>query len=91
MINLKQDIASLTDFKRKTTECLEHLRESGRPMVLTVNGHAQVVVQDAEAYQALLDRVEAIEGIREGLLDVRQGRTQPARQVLRNIRNRAQA
>ena len=31
------------------------------PLVLTINGRAEVVVQDAEAYQELLDRVEAIE------------------------------
>jgi hypothetical protein len=39
-------------------------------------------VQDAAAYQALLDRVEAIEGIQPVLADVKAGRTKPARQVL---------
>jgi hypothetical protein len=42
---------------------MQQLRESGRPMVVTVNGNAQVVVQDASSYQKLLDRVEAIEAI----------------------------
>jgi hypothetical protein len=39
--------------------------------VLTIDGKAELVVQDAEAYQALLDRVEAIEGIQRGLADVK--------------------
>jgi hypothetical protein len=34
--------------------------------VLTINGKAELVVHDAAAYQALLDRVEAIEGTQEG-------------------------
>jgi hypothetical protein len=34
---------------------------------LTVNGQSQVVVQNAVAYQTLVDKLEAIEGIRKGL------------------------
>lgn len=53
-----QDIASLTDFHRNsTTYCLQ-LKRSGRPQVLTVNGKAVLVVQDAAAYQRLLEAVE---------------------------------
>ena len=58
---------------------------------LTVNGKAAVVVQDAEAYQRLLDlaaQADAAEGIRQGLEDVRGGRTRPARGVLDDLRAR---
>ncbi len=68
------DIRSLSDFKRNTTDLLDRLRTTGHPLVLTINGKAELVVQDAEAYQALLDRVEAIEGIEiyGGRMDARQ-------------------
>jgi predicted transcriptional regulator len=56
--------------------------------VLTVNGKAELVVQGAAAYQALLDRVEAVEGIQRGLADVKAGRTKPARQVLARLRRK---
>ena len=46
------------------------------------------MVQDAAAYQALLDRVEAIEGIQDGLADVKAGRTKPARQVFDRLRRK---
>jgi predicted transcriptional regulator len=46
------------------------------------------VVQVATAYQALLDRVEAIEGIQRGLADVKAGRTKPARQVFARLRRK---
>ncbi len=90
MIDLR-DIRTLTEFKRNTAEFLARLRETGRPQVLTVNGRAQVVVQDAEAFQRLLDlveRVEAIEGIRRGLEEVDRGRTKPAKEVLAKIRRK---
>ena len=56
MLDLANDIRSLSDFKRNTVDLLDRLRKTGHPLVLTINGKAEVVVQDARAYQALLDR-----------------------------------
>ena len=53
-----QDISSLTDFHRNSTAHCKRLKKSGRPAVLTVNGKAVLVVQDAAAYQRLLEAVE---------------------------------
>src|SRR3954462_8192288 len=55
MLNLETRIDSMTNFKRQTAEYLERLHKTGEPVVLTVNGKAQVVVQDAGAYQKLLE------------------------------------
>jgi prevent-host-death family protein len=88
MLDLANDIRSLSDFKRNTVDLLDRLRKTGHPMVLTINGKAELVVQDAEAYQALLDRVEAIEGIQRGLAAVKAGRTKPARQVFARLRRK---
>ena len=88
MLDLANDIRSLSDFKRNTVDLLDRLRKTGHPLVLTINGKAELVVQDAEAYQALLDRVEAVEGIQRGLADVKAGRTKPARQVFARPRRK---
>ena len=88
MLDLANDIRSLSDFKRNTVELLDRLRQTGHPLVLTINGKAEVVVQDAGAYQTLLDRVETIEGIQRGLADVKAGRTKPARQVFDRLRRK---
>lgn len=88
MINLK-DIRSLTDFQRNAKQYLQHIRETRNPMVLTVNGKAEVVVQDAEAYQELLDRLEraeSIAAIRQGIAEFERGEGQPARQALEALR-----
>jgi hypothetical protein len=53
-----QDIASLTDFHRNSKVHWIRLKRSGRPAVLTINGKAELVVQDAAAYQRLLETVE---------------------------------
>jgi prevent-host-death family protein len=83
MLDITTDIQSLTTFRRSSGDFMKHLKKSKRPIVLTVNGKAAAIVQDAEAYQRLLDiaaRADAKEGIRQGLEDARQGRTQPVRQ-----------
>ena len=78
MLNISRDIHSLSSFKRNTLEFIEQMKQTGEPVVLTVNGKAELVVQDAESYQKLLDaleRLEAIAGIKQGLQDVEAGRT----------------
>jgi PHD/YefM family antitoxin component YafN of YafNO toxin-antitoxin module len=72
-----RDMASPSEFKGKTSQFIQHLKASGQPIVLTVNGKAEVVVHDAQSYEKLLelvDRLEAIEAIREGLHDEAEGR-----------------
>jgi len=54
MINL-EDIHSLTDFARNTKAYAKKLKKTGRPAVLTVNGRAEFVVQDAASYQRLFN------------------------------------
>jgi prevent-host-death family protein len=58
VLNIGEDIHPLSDFKRRTTELIHHLRTTGRPVVLTLNGRAEIVVQHAAAYQSLLDRLQ---------------------------------
>jgi prevent-host-death family protein len=91
MIDFSDDIRSLTDFKRNTTEMVEQIEKSGRPMVLTVNGRAKLVVQDAESYQKMLDAIdesEAVRVIRRGLADMKAGRIEPVEAAFEQIRKR---
>ena len=90
MIHLA-DIHSLTDFQRHAKEHIERLKETGRPEVLTVNGKAEVIVQDAAAYQKLLelvDRLQAIEGIQKGLESMQRGEGKPAHEVFTRLRKK---
>ncbi len=91
MFNLASGIDSLTKFKRQTADFLRELHRTGEPLVLTVNGKAEVVVQDAAAYQKLVEsaarneREETLAAIREGLADIKAGRTKPARPALSRL------
>ena len=91
MVNLRQDIHPLTDFKRNTSGFMSQLKKTRRPVVLTVNGKAELVVQDAESYQLVLDRLErleVVEAIRLGIAAAEEGRVKPARQALAELQEK---
>ena len=58
MLDISRDIHSLTDFKKNTSEFISQLKETGEPVVLTINGRAELVVQDAASYQKLIELAE---------------------------------
>lgn len=79
-MKLARDIMSLSTFKRDSNKVMRQMKKTKEPVVLTINGKAAVVVQDAEGYQGLLDlkeRSEAIAVLRQRLasLDNKKGRT----------------
>ena len=91
MLDITKDIQSLTTFRRQSGDFMKQLKKSKRPVVLTVKGKAAAVVQDAQAYQRLLDiaaRADVFEAVRQGLDDVAHGRTRPAQEVFDEIRRR---
>jgi prevent-host-death family protein len=90
-MDLERDIHSLTEFKRNTAEFLGQLRQTGAPVVLTVNGKAEVVVQDARSYQRLHDlaeRLETIQAVREGLASADRGEGRPMDDVFDALEQR---
>ena len=90
MIRL-DNIHPLTDFKRNTGEFRERLKKSGLPTVLTVEGRPELVVQDAEAYQRMLnalERAETVEGIRKSLESMSLGKGRLADEFFSDLRQR---
>src|SRR5208282_1393439 len=90
MLDITKDIQAMTTFRRNPGKFMKHLKKTKKPLVLTINGKAEAVVQDAEAYQRLLDiaaQADAIEGIRQGTEDMKKRRVRPAREALEMFRS----
>ena len=91
MLDLSRDIRSLTDFKTKTPEFLALLKKKERAILLTVNGRAEVAVMSAATFQRVMEALELLDGvrgIREGLEDVRAGRSRPASEFFDKFRKK---
>lgn len=91
MINITQDIHSLTDFKKNTNDFIFNLKKSGRPNVLTVNGKPEIVVIDANAFQKIQEQLGSEDvtlEIQNSLKNFESGKFSPAKKVLGNLRKR---
>jgi len=82
------EIESLASFTSDPERFPERLRRRGEPVLLTQQGEAGVVVQDAASYQRFLervDRLETIAAVKESLQDVAARRTRPMREALAEL------
>jgi PHD/YefM family antitoxin component YafN of YafNO toxin-antitoxin module len=89
MLDTSPEIQAPSSPRRNTVRLLQQLREAGEPIVLTVNGKLELVVEDDTSYQKLLelvDRIETVEALRESLKDEAEGRVVS----LDEVRERAQ-
>jgi hypothetical protein len=76
---------------RNAVELIHQLKEAGEPIVLTINGKAELVVQDETSCQQLLDlvdRIETIEGLRIGLEEMKDGKGRPAEELFEELRQK---
>lgn len=77
-----------SDSQRNAKDHIRKLKKSGKPVVLTVNGQAEVVIQSAQAYQKLLHDQELLEGLRgisRGLEQAKRGEGRPMREFLESL------
>ena len=89
MLDTTFDVDSLSNFKRDTAEFLRRLKESGRPVVLTIDGEPELVVQDSASYQKLIElaeRSERMDSLRRSVEDMQTGRVSPAADMLAEMR-----
>ena len=87
-MKLSRDIQSLSVFKRDTAKFRRQLKRTRQPIVLTVNGKADMVLIDADSYDEYLrdkDQIDMIASVNRGIDDMRSGWTKPAEQVFREF------
>ncbi len=88
MIDLKRDIESLTGFMRKAPEHLRRMKKTGQPLILTIKGKAEYVIQEATAYQKLMrfaDELESLEFLKRSLQEADEGKTVPMREAVERL------
>lgn len=84
------DIHSLTDFTRNAKAYIQHVKVTQNPMAITINGDAEVVIQDVASYQNMMDelaQVRFVAAVRESEASVKAGRVQDVDAAFADIRN----
>jgi antitoxin YefM len=62
-IRYDQDIQPLSEFRANTAAFLKQVRETGRPLILTLHGRGAAVLLGIQEYERLLERSELLEDI----------------------------
>jgi prevent-host-death family protein len=82
----KKDVRPITHLKSKTAELVREVCEEGRPVTITQNGVAKVVVMDVETYDRWRAAMALLKALAQGEADLERGRTVKQADALRRAR-----
>src|SRR5262245_7438964 len=83
--SLTDDFRTDSELADHTQEILDQVRQTGRPIVITVEGKPAAVVVDAAAFETKLKAVNLAELIAEAEASVRAGKTRPVEEFFREL------
>ena len=85
-ISLTEDVKTVSELKKSLRAVLEQIRETGRPVVVTVNGKPDAVLIDVETYEHKLKALNLVGLLVEGEDDIRRKRTRAASTFLKELK-----
>ena len=85
-LSLTEDVKTVSEVKKNLRAVLEQVRDSGRPVVVTVNGKPDAVLVDVETYERKLKSLNLVSLLAAGERDIRRGRTRPASAFLKELK-----
>lgn len=77
-ISLTEDIRSMAEFKAEPMSLARQAKRTGRPVIVTSKGKADVVIMDAAQFEKRMKLVNLAQLLAEGEADLRAGRKRPA-------------
>ena len=82
------DIKPVSEFRANAAELIDHLRHSGRPLVLTQRGHSAAVLIDVGDYAELIEELELLRDVRTATKQIESGKGVPNREAKAQLRRR---
>lgn len=86
-ISLAEDIRSVTDLKRHTKDIVAQVHRTGRPVIVTVNGRADVILLDLTTYENQVSAQRMAELLAPAEKDITLKNTRPFKQFLKEFKN----
>lgn len=88
-LSITEDIKSVSDLKKKTNEIFKQLHQTGRPIIVTVNGKPDAVLLDVEVFEKKLQSLNLAALLAQAETEVKENRTRPARDFLKEFKGNA--
>ena len=86
-LRLKEDILPVSELKKNTRRVLEQVRQTQRPVILTVNGKAKSVLMDVGAYERQLMAANLVPFLLEAERDIIQQKHRPVSSFLQDFKS----
>ena len=86
-VSMTEDIKSASDLKKHMREIFDHAHQTGRPVVVTVNGRPDMVLLDVSVFEKKLKALNLSQLLAESEGDVRSGRIRSARAFLKSFKH----
>lgn len=87
-LKLDKDIKPVSEFRANTAELIEHLKTSGRPLVLTQRGHSTAVVLGVNEYEEMVEEIELLRDVRTAVKQIEAGKGLANRDAKAELRRR---
>ncbi|CAG9249159.1 type II toxin-antitoxin system Phd/YefM family antitoxin [Paraburkholderia unamae] len=78
-------VKPISYLKSHAAEIIRDITESGEPMLITQNGEAKVVVQDAQSYEDMQQTLALLKILTLGRKEIEAGRFTPASEVFAEL------
>ncbi len=89
MLNLKNGIRSLTEFKQNSSDILKYIKKTHNPTILTINGKAEAVLLDSTSYQEMVNKISLFESAKKittSLIEMENNQGIPAKKMFQDLR-----
>ncbi|HEX7149977.1 MAG TPA: type II toxin-antitoxin system Phd/YefM family antitoxin [Thermoanaerobaculia bacterium] len=87
-LKLDRDIKPVSEFRANAAELIEHVKSSGRPLVLTQRGHSAAVVLDVVEYERMIEEIELLTDVRTATEQIEAGQGVSNREAKATLRKR---
>jgi prevent-host-death family protein len=88
-LSISEDIKSVSDLKKKTNEIFRQMHNTGRPIIVTVNGKPDAVLLDVDVFEKKLKSLNLGMLLTEAEKDATEGRTRNARDFMKELKKGA--
>ena len=87
-MKLSNQIKPISYLKAHASEIVRTLRDHGRPLVITQNGEARVVMQDIDSFEKTQETMALLKILALGNRQIEAGQVEPAADVIARLRDR---
>lgn len=85
-MSITEDIKTISELKKRTSDIFKQAHRTGRPVIVTVNGKPDMVLVESGLFEKKLKAANLAALLLEAEEDVRAGRTRPAREFLKELK-----